>query len=261
MKGQQEAVSMTTVGSAMPVDFKARLYERYLTEHVRFSADTIQVALSLRGPYMRRMIASWLPPDRSSRILDLGCGYGAILHFLREAKYLNTTGVDVSPEQIETARQLGFEDVHCEDLRAFLDQVPEGTYNAVIAFDILEHFTRPELLALLDELHRVLVPSGRLILHGPNGEGIFSGTILNGDLTHELAFTRSSLQQLAGATSFRVVAVKEDVPIVHGLRSLVRNLIWRGGSFFFRLMAVAETGSGFLEKPLSQNLLAILESV
>jgi len=261
LKGRQGNVSMTKLDHAKPVDFKARLYERYLTEHVGFSADSIQVALSLRGPYLRRMIASCLPPDKSSRILDLGCGYGAILHFLREARYLNTTGVDVSPEQIDAARQLGFEDAHCQDLRAFLDQVPEGTYDAVIAFDILEHFTKPELLALLDELHRVLVPGGRLILHGPNGEGIFSGTILNGDLTHELAFTRGSLQQLAGATSFRVISVKEDVPVVHGLRSLVRYIIWRGGSLFFRLMEVAETGSGFRDKPLSQNLLAILESV
>jgi SAM-dependent methyltransferase len=252
---------MTKLDHPKPVDFKQRLYERYLTEHVGSSAETIEVALSSRGPYMRRMIASWLPPDKSSRILDLGCGYGAILHFLREAKYLNTTGVDVSPEQIDTARQLGFEDVHCQDLRGFLDHVQAGTYHAVIAFDILEHFTKPELLDLLDELHRVLVPGGRLIVHAPNGEGIFSGTILNGDLTHELAFTRSSLHQLAGATRFRLVAVKEDVPIVHGLRSLVRNLIWRCGSFFFRVLTVAETGSGFRDKPLSENLLAILESV
>jgi SAM-dependent methyltransferase len=252
---------MKKLDQAKPVDFKARLYERYLTEHVQSSAGTIQVALAGRGPYLRRMIATCLPPDKSSRILDLGCGYGAILHFLREANYLNTAGVDVSREQIDAARQLGCEDVHCQDLRGFLDKVPEGTYDAVIAFDILEHFTKPELLEVLDELHRVLVRGGRLILHVPNGEGIFSGTILNGDLTHELAFTRSSLHQLAGATRFRLVAVKEDVPIVHGLRSLVRSLIWRSGSFFFRLMSVAETGSGFRDKPLSENLLAILESV
>jgi SAM-dependent methyltransferase len=252
---------MTKLEHEKPVDFKTRLYERYLTEHVRFNAESTQVVLASRGPYLRRMIATCLPPDKSSRILDLGCGYGAILHFLREAKYLNTTGVDVSPEQIDAARQLGFEDVHCQDLRAFLDQVPDETYHAVIAFDILEHFTKPELIELLDELHRVLVRGGRLILHGPNGEGIFSGTILNGDLTHELAFTRSSLHQLAGATSFRLIAVKEDTPIVHGLRSLVRYVIWSAGCLFFRLMSVAETGSGFRDKPLSENLLTILESV
>jgi SAM-dependent methyltransferase len=139
--------------------------------------------------------------------------------------------------------------------------VPDGSYEVAIAFDILEHFTKPELLKLVDELHRVLTPGGRLILHAPNGEGIFSGATLNGDLTHELAFTTTSLHQLAGACSFRVTAVNEDVPIVHGPRSLARHLIWRAGSLFFRLLAVAETGTGFRDRPLSQNLLAILDSV
>jgi 2-polyprenyl-3-methyl-5-hydroxy-6-metoxy-1,4-benzoquinol methylase len=252
---------MSKVDHAQPADFKARLYERYLTEQVRFSAETIQLALAQRAPYLRRMIASCLPPDKSARILDLGCGYGGILHFLREAGYSNIAGVDVSPEQIDLAQRLGFEDVHCQDLRTFLDQIVDGAYNVVIAFDILEHFTKPELLALTDELHRVLTRGGRLIVHVPNGEGIFSGAILNGDLTHELAFTRSNLRQLAGASSFRVVAVEEDAPVAHGLHSLIRLLTWKIGSLFFRLIAVAETGAGFRDRPLSQNILAILESI
>jgi SAM-dependent methyltransferase len=243
------------------VDFKGRLYEHYLTQQVRLSLETVQAALVQRGPYLRQMIAAYLPPDKSSRILDLGCGYGGILHALREAKYSSVTGVDVSQEQVDLAKRLGFEDVHCMDVHAFLDQVPDGTYDVVIAFDILEHFARHELLVLMDELHRILTRGGRLIVHVPNGEGIFSGTVLNGDLTHELAFTRASIKQLAGASSFRVTAVREDQPVAHGLRSLVRLLIWRVGSFFFRLLAVAETGEGFRDKPLSQNLLAILESV
>jgi cyclopropane fatty-acyl-phospholipid synthase-like methyltransferase len=244
----------------VPADFKSRFYDSYLTQQVRLSHETVQVALAQRGPYQRKMIESYLPSDKSAHILDLGCGYGGILHALREAKYANTTGVDVSQQQIDLARQLGFEDVHCEDLRPFLERVPSGTFDAVIAFDILEHFTRPELLHLMDELHRVLVRGGRLIVHVPNGEGLFSGAVLHGDLTHELTFTRSSLRQLAGACSFRVVAVKEDTPVVHGLLSLFRYLTWSVGSLFIRLLAVAETGEGFRQRPLTQNLLAILES-
>jgi SAM-dependent methyltransferase len=239
-------------------EFKARLYERYLTQHVRFTAESVQNALAQRGPYLRRMIATCLPQERSVKILDLGCGYGAILHFLREAKYLHLAGADVSAEQVELARHLGLENVHCQEIEAFLEAVPDNTYGVVIAFDILEHFTKPDLLALMEKLHRVLAPGGRLIVHVPNGEGLFSGTVFHGDLTHELAFTRSSLRQLAGAASFRVLGVKEDVPIAHGLRSLVRLLIWRVGSFFLRLMAVAETGEGLRDKPMSQNLLDVL---
>ena len=60
---------------------KVRLYERYLSQHVRLSPETMKQNLVYGAPYMRRMIASWLPPDRSVRILDLGCGYGAIVRF------------------------------------------------------------------------------------------------------------------------------------------------------------------------------------
>ena len=241
--------------------FKDRLYKHYLTQHVRFSAESVQSALALRGPYVRRLIASCLPHDKSAKILDLGCGYGGILYFLREAGYTSIVGVDVSPEQVELAHHIGLADVHCQDLRTFLEGAANETYKVIIAFDILEHFAKPELLELMDELRRVTSPGGRLIVHAPNGEGLFAGSILHGDLTHELAFTRSNLRQLAGAAGFQVVAVKEDVPVVHGLRSLVRYLIWTTGSFFLRLLAVAETGDGFRAKPLSQNLLAVLERV
>src|SRR5215472_5584267 len=236
--------------------FKARLYQCYLTQHVRLSSESVQSALAQRGPYLRQVIASCLPPDKSAKILDLGCGYGGILHFLREAGYTNIVGVDVSPEQVDLAHHLGLENVHCQDVRSFLEAAADESYRVIIAFDILEHFAKPELLELMDELRRVIAPGGWLIVHAPNGEGLFSGTILHGDLTHELAFTRSNLRQLGGATGFRVIAVKEEAPVVHGLRSLTRNLIWRAGSFFLRVLAVAEAGEGFRAKPLSRNLLA-----
>ncbi len=250
---------MATSDCKLSVDFKARIYDRYLTQTVRLSDEMVQTALRQRGPYLRSIISSFLPQDKQVRILDLGCGYGAMLHTLRAAGYTRLTGVDGAPEQVAQARRLGFEDVHEHDLRAYLDGVAESSFDAVVAFDVLEHFSRGDLFALVDEIHRVLAPGGRLILHLPNAEGIFCGSILYGDMTHEMAFTRSSLRQLAGACGFRVIAFKEELPIAHGLVSFCRLLIWRTGSFFFRLLAAAETGGGFRDKPLTQNLVAVLE--
>jgi SAM-dependent methyltransferase len=260
---KRELVSNTApdpgAGVQLPVDFKARLYQHYLSQHVRLSKESVQSALARRAPYLRKMIATCMPPDRSVQVLDLGCGYGGILWALRSAGYNNLTGVDISAEQVELAGSLGFTGVRCQDIGAFLAEIPVCHFHVAIAFDILEHFTRPDLFLLLDEVHRVLAPGGRLILHVPNGEALFSGAILHGDLTHEQAFTRDSLRQLAGTTGFRVVKILEDVPVSHGLRSLARNLIWRIGSLWPRLLAVAETGEGFRERPLSQNILALLE--
>ena len=240
-------------------DYKARLYQQYLTHQVRPKAAEIRSIVDIRGPYLKRMIERWIPSSRSSRILDLGCGYGAIMYFLHAAGYHHVTGVDTSPEQVAAARELGFADVHHGNIYPFLQQSAADSYEVIIAFDILEHLTKTELLELGDEIHRVLTPGGRLIMHAPNAEAVFSGTIRYGDLTHEMAFTRGSITQFAGACSFSVLAVQEDTPVIHGVKSLIRSIVWHAFSFPLRLLAASETGSGLREKPLSQNLLAILK--
>jgi SAM-dependent methyltransferase len=239
--------------------YRTRLYRNYLTQQVRPNAAEMHSILDIRRPYLNRMIARWLPTSREVRILDLGCGYGAIMYFLRAAGYHNVTGIDTSPEQVAAAHDFGLTNVRCGNVYPMLKDIPETSYEAIIAFDIFEHLTKTELLELGDEIHRVLTPGGRLIMHAPNAEAVFSGTIRYGDLTHEIAFTRSSIAQFAGACSFAVLAIQEDTPVVHGVMSLIRSILWHTISFPLRLLAAAETGGGMLNKPLSQNLLAVLE--
>jgi predicted TPR repeat methyltransferase len=241
-------------------DYKTRLYEHFLTHSVCFDHAGIQTVLRHRRPYLKQMIAAFVPPDRTTRILDLGCGYGAILYELRSLGYAQLTGVDVSPEQVQQARELGFGDVHRQEISAFLAKTPDAAYDTIIAFDVFEHFAKQQIFDLFEQAHRLLPPGGRLIFHAPNAEGIFSGFI-HSDFTHEQPFSRGIVRQLAAAIGFRVVAVQEEQPVIHGVVSLIRSLIWRIGTLPFRLLALAETGAGFSERPLSQNLLAVLERI
>lgn len=89
----------------------------------------------------------------------------------------------------------------------------------------------------------------------PNAEGIFGSRIRYGDLTHEQAFTASSIRQMFGALRFGKTECFEDKPVVHGMKSLVRRILWELGSAPARLLSLAETGgSGVI---LSQNLLFV----
>ena len=47
-----------------------------------------------------------------------------------------------------------------------------------------------------------------------------------GDLTHEMAFTRTSLAQLLLSSGFGAVRCFEDAPVVHGAKSALRWLLW-----------------------------------
>lgn len=202
------------------------------------------------------MISKHFPADRNARILDVGCGSGTLLYFLREAGYENVAGVDVSLEQIQHARQLGFASVRQADVFTFLATAANDSYEAVVALDIIEHLTKLELLQLADEVYRTLAPGGVWIIHAPNAEGFLGSRVRYADLTHEQAFTPASVEQLVRAAGFRSSECFEDAPIAHGLKSMVRLLIWKAGRSLLRIFFMAETGDPGGNAIFSQNLLA-----
>jgi SAM-dependent methyltransferase len=138
-----------------------------------------------------------------------------------------------------------------------LQSLAPDSQDVVIAFDIIEHFTKDELLACLDQVCRVLKTGGKLIIHAPNGASPFCGRIRYGDFTHELAVTRESLTQVCQVCGFSQVACYEDQPVPHGIKSGLRWLLWkviRGGLRFY---LAAETGAMDPGMIFSQNLFCI----
>jgi 2-polyprenyl-3-methyl-5-hydroxy-6-metoxy-1,4-benzoquinol methylase len=230
-----------------------RLYEKYRSYQ---NAGDPQVERTQRAPYLRRLIKTHLPADRNIRVLDLGCGSGTILHFLIEAGYRNVFGIDTSAEQIAQARELGIGEVEQCDVFSFLQNAEGESYDVVIAFDIIEHLTKPELFELVGEIYRVLTPGGLWIAHAPNAEGVFGARIRYADLTHEQAFTRESIEQLGRVSGFRAVECLEDEPVIHGVKSMGRWLVWKSARALLRIYVMAETGDVGRGAVFSQNLLA-----
>ena len=237
-------------------DFRARIYDHYVhSRHAALAPATLD-GLAGQAPYQRRMIRQHFPADREARILDLGCGHGNLVHFAREAGYRNVMGVDRSPEQVAEAKRLGIEGVVEGDLMETLATLPDASQDVVVAFDVIEHFTREELLPFVDEVHRVLRAGGKWIIHTPNGESPFFGRIRYGDFTHEQAFTATSMGQLLLSSGFGDVRSYEDAPIAHGVKSAMRVAAWKAIRVALRFYLAAETGSPG-SGILSQNFLTV----
>ncbi len=183
-------------------DLRTRIYGHYVHARGESLAPATVDGFAPRASSLRRMIREHFPADRSASILDLGCGHGALVYFLRQAGYRNVLGVDVSPEQVAEASRLGIEGIREGDLLETLRNLPDHFQDIVIAFDVIEYFTKDELLSFVDEVFRVLKPGGRWLIHAPNGESPFVGTIRYGDMIHEQAFTRGSLSQLLFSSGF-----------------------------------------------------------
>jgi len=97
------------------------------------------------------------------RLLDIGCGTGALLEALA-ARYPQCAfaGVDSTPEMLAVARERLPEAV---DLRAaHAERLPfaEAAFDAVVSCNMFHYLREPK--AALAEFRRVLKPGGRLII-------------------------------------------------------------------------------------------------
>ncbi|HEX2117206.1 MAG TPA: class I SAM-dependent methyltransferase [Alphaproteobacteria bacterium] len=235
--------------------YRERIYRHYVEAARQDLAPATLDGLTPRLPYLTRLVARHFPPARDATILDLGCGHGALLHVARKAGYTNLLGIDNSPAQIAAAKRLGIAGVEQGDLLQAIKGLSSASRDAIIAFDVIEHLTKDELIDLTDEVLRVLKPGGRWIIHVPNGVSLFAGASRYDDLTHELAFTCESLTQLTMASGFRSAAFFEDEPVAHGLKSAVRLVLWKMIRALLRFYLTVETGAA--QPVLTQNMLAV----
>jgi cyclopropane fatty-acyl-phospholipid synthase-like methyltransferase len=119
------------------------------------------------------IIKRHIPQDRNQVIVDLGCGSGAYLYFLRERGYTDLRGVDISTEQVDLAHKLGLMSVERNSIEAYAASLPNHSVDVILLMDVLEHMGRQEIFFLLDNVIRILKPGGRCLLHVPNAEGLF----------------------------------------------------------------------------------------
>lgn len=176
--------------------------------------------------WFNQCIISLLPSDKSSKILDIGCGYGRYLLALNNAGYINSEGIDISTEQISYAKnKLKLSNVFEADVMQYLED-KKNSYDCIIAFDVLEHFDTNNLMKLVGYIYNSLKPQGCLIIQVPNALAPLSPFAF-GDITHKQYFTVHSIEQLLSNYSFSEVKHYEALPHIHGLFSLTRRVLWR----------------------------------
>jgi SAM-dependent methyltransferase len=110
---------------------------------------------------------------KGAPILDLGCGRGEWLEFLRD-EGLIARGVDINRIFLEGCRELELEVVE-QDAVEYLRTLKPNSIGAVTAFHLIEHLPLKNLIALMDESLRVLQPGGIAIFETPNPENLQVG--------------------------------------------------------------------------------------
>ena len=100
----------------------------------------------------------------SSRVLDVGCGYGGLLKTLQERGVRDVVGIDLySPTREMTIREFGLNVIFAEfESYDFGDR----RFDLIVSQHTLEHVSNP--VSTLRKMARLLTPHGRLVVSVPN---------------------------------------------------------------------------------------------
>lgn len=181
-----------------------------------------------------------LVPDTARRILDVGCGTGALGAALKARQECYVEGIEPDEHAAKMA------DTNLD--RVFMGHVElwgaghresPPSFDCIVCADVLEHLRDPE--TVLRHLREVLTPDGTLAVSVPNARhwSVLEG-LVNGDFSytdaglldrdHLRMFTRRELQKLLWRAGFAQVSL---TAITHSPNAPQGHLV-RAGRFCFR---------------------------
>lgn len=192
---------------------------------------------------LRRGLGDWLDVS-GQRVLDLGCGTGELCWLAHERGAIRVVGVNLSEGEIEFARPHVPAEFVCNDILEYLLRCEDASIDRIFALNILEHLEKDVLVAVLEQCRRCLVSGGALVAMVPNATSAYGSMTRYWDITHCLAFTPSSVNQLMRLCGFSTAMFREWGPVPHGVVSAARYAIWQAirAMTWFRL--AVETGGG-----------------
>lgn len=242
----------------MSVKYRSVLYANYHSTQSGRASHTD--ARSLHEREKRRFRKEIKPLLASTSLdaetFDLGCGSGSLLAVLKEEGFHRIMGMDLSPEQVAQAHSWGVTEVQEGDGLAHLKR-SEAELDLVLAADIIEHFTKDELVDLLQVIKSSLKKNGKLILRTPNMDSSLASVFAHGDFTHENRLNASSLEQVLLAVGFiRVEIRSSDMSVENPLKEVIRRAVCRL-HVLMRKVTLFATGRSTKGVLFSPNMIAV----
>ncbi|MBE0569819.1 MAG: glycosyltransferase [Deltaproteobacteria bacterium] len=166
----------------------------------------------------RREVEAMIPRG-ASRVLDVGCGEGALGRALLDKGAREVVGIEADPATAEAARK-HLTRVFRGDMESLDLPFEEGHFDCIVLADVLEHLRDP--LSVLKKISRYLSDGGTLVASIPNvrfryvlqqlAEGRWeyrdSGIL---DRAHLRFFTRKEMELLLREAGFEPDGISENL--------------------------------------------------
>lgn len=156
-------------GIASHYDVSNEFYELFLDKRYMFYScadfnsgdETLEQAQENKANFILNLLA----PKRGERVLELGCGWGAMLRRIYEltGDKENLFGYTLSRNQVSHIRErYGFNVSYTNFITTSYE---DESFDKIYSIGAWEHVRPHEIQPVLDKLYRALKPGGRLVQH------------------------------------------------------------------------------------------------
>jgi SAM-dependent methyltransferase len=154
------------------------------------------------------------------RVLDVGCAAGYLSRRLA-GRGAHVIGIELNESVAGAAREF-CDDVLIGDVESMELPFAEGSFDAVVCGDVIEHLRDPQ--GFLERVRPLLSTGGRLVLTTPNVAnwamrlGLLAGRWRYGDRgildrTHTHLFTKKTLEETLDRAGYEIVAFDVTAPV------------------------------------------------
>jgi len=186
------------------------------------------------------------------RILDVGCGDGSVLYFLKQKNMVDETlGVEIDQALLSKVRKKNIT-AYRVDMNYEKIPLPDNYVDVVLSLEVVEHIVN--LDNFFSEIRRVLKPRGVLILSTPNVQFIYHivrlilgrgpKTSWGNSLTHYGSqlydhghvhyFTANDLSELLKEYEFDVINIRGTYNVRKKVLSKIMKLVSK--TYFLRYL-------------------------
>jgi 2-polyprenyl-3-methyl-5-hydroxy-6-metoxy-1,4-benzoquinol methylase len=230
-----------------------KLYDNYLDSHfIKLNSAKNQFSPATVKLY-NKWYKKFLPPVKTAKILDLGCGMGHFLYFLKEEGYTNFTGIDLSKQQVDYVKKNLTNNVFAADAFDFLKTA--GGFDLIVIHDVIEHIAKDRLFDFLRLVSASLKGGGKIFIRTDNMANPFSLKSRYIDITHEIGFTEYSLDAVLTTAGFRNIELFPAGSLSDSFVSFWQSIAARGIYAVMRLLFKIQSYPA--PKILTPNIIAV----
>lgn len=161
--------SRATLVAEKHYDIGNDLYMSFLDPYNQYTCGYFKDTEDLNVAQEKKLelICKKLQLKSTDKVLDIGCGWGGFAKYASEHYGCHVTGVSISDQQIEYAREF------CKGLPVVIVKKDyrdiTGSFDKVLICGMLEHVGYKNYSTLMSVVYRALVPQGLFLLHTIGG--------------------------------------------------------------------------------------------